>query len=153
MTMPVKKPVIVPDAQVDELVDEALDPTLSRDRVFFGDLEGEHKTFQVRIPNLRASRRVLKVIAPKLVLLQDLASKAADAANYDASKVGFEAIANMGPIVEALADEIPDVLEALFEAQGGKAAWFDEHATLPQVVEAIRAQLAKLGVVEILGKR
>lgn len=151
--MPVKKPVIVPEAQLDELVDEALDPTLSRDRVLFGDLDGEHKVFQIRIPNLRASRRVLKVVAPKLAMLQDLASKAADAANYDASKVGFEAIANMGPIIEALADEIPDVLEALFEAQGGKASWFDEHATLPQVIDAIRAQLTKLGVIEILGKR
>lgn len=188
--MKAKTNPITPDAQVDALVEEAANPSLSRERVYFGDPEAEQlldqaerdlragkidglpqadlerlegrvaelkdafRVYQVRIPNLRASRRVAKVLAPKLILLKDLAARAAVAAEggQDAMALGLEALADMGPIVEQLADELPEILEALFESQGATLDWLDRHVLLPQVVDALTKQFAKLGSVEVLGK-
>lgn len=189
--MTVKRNPVTPDARVEALIGEAVDPSLSRDRVYFGEPRAEQelaeakqwlreakaaedpdereiaklekmvaeladafRVYQVRTPNLRASRRLAKILAPKLVLLKELAARAADAASEDANAMalGLDALADMGPIVEQLADEIPELLEALFESQGATADWLDRNVELPQVVDALKKQFAKLAEVDFLGK-
>jgi len=129
-------PLPISDEQVADLLDEALDPALSKDWVMFG--EGEHaKRCQVRYLNLRAERRIAKALAPHLHLLNGI-----ETGN----------LAGMGAIIEQLADVLPECVAAAFDRDGITVEWLDEHATSKQVLEAVRSQLGKMALADLLGK-
>lgn len=138
----------ITDQELESMTEEAIDPTLSRDYVTFGDGENA-KRLQVRIPKLRAARKLTKLLAPKLSKLMEL-GKQAQAAKDEAE--GLVSLGSMGSIVDELADDLHEVLAAAFEGQGVTAEWIDEHADLPQTIEAIQKLLGKVGMTSLLGK-
>lgn len=137
----------VSDAELERMNEEAIDPTISRDYVTFGDGQ-DAKRLQVRIPKLKAGRKLAKILAPKLEKLTGLAKQAQGAAGA----AGLIAIGDMGPIIDELADDLHEMLAAAFDGQGVTADWIDEHAGLDQVADAIQKLLGKVGLTSLLGK-
>lgn len=139
---------IITDERLDAMTEEAIDPTMSRDFVTFG--EGENaKRLQVRIPKLRAARKLTKILAPKLAKLMALGKEASSEEGQAKSAV---AVGSMGPILDELADDIHEILAAAFDGQGITAEWIDEHAGLDQVADAVTKLLGKVGLTNELGK-
>jgi len=86
--------------------------------------------------NLKIERRVGRILAPHMSLLDSL---------------GKEGLDGLGELVAALAEDAPEAIAAVFESQGVTVEFLDEYSHTRQLIPVIMAQLDKLGLADILG--
>ncbi len=124
------------DEQLQEAIDEAAIPELSKDEVTFGYGENA-KTVKVMYPNLKIEKQLIKWIAPYAYLLGEL------------EKGGLETI---GKILDQMADVLPKCVAIAFERQGITLEWLEENSDTTQILAAINAQMGKIRGADLLGK-
>lgn len=95
------------------------------------------KRVQVRMLNLGAERRIVKLLAPHVGLLGQLEDNS---------------LSSMGELLGALADVLPEAVAIAFQDQGITVEWLDSYSNSDQVIQAVRAHLGKINKIDLLGK-
>lgn len=129
----------VTDPELAELKEEAADPELSQDAIMLGG-----KPVKVMLLNLRAERKIVKLLAPYLGKLKDL--EALDGAE------GQVHLDVLGELIADLSDVLPECVAAAFERQDITIEHLDEHSNAEEILAAVKAQLAKNSLADVLGK-
>lgn len=127
----------VTDPELAELKGEAQDPSLSQDVI---TLCG--RQVQVRLLNWKAERKIIKALAPHVAKLQDIMGA-------NGSVDGLEML---GTVVSELADVVPECVAAAFHRDGITVAMLEDESNAKELITAIKAQIEKNGLADILGK-